>query len=50
MRALETVATRLALEKLRREKPTPVTLSTLASARSRSEPIPATTATSMSGA
>jgi hypothetical protein len=38
MRALETVATRLALEKLRREKPTPVTLSTLASAQSRSIP------------
>ena len=50
MRALETVATRLALEKLRREKPTPVTLSTLASAQSRSEPIPATAATSTSGA
>jgi len=38
MRPLETVATRLALEKLRREKPTPVTLSTLASARPRSIP------------
>jgi len=33
MRALETVATRLALEKLRREKSTPVTHSTLARAR-----------------